>query len=222
MENDVSGANMTQAASTETIDKAKHRSISMPFDGLIRAISKRVGRGKAKEVERFLKFAFVGTIGALVDLGLLNLLQATILPPVDEFGKTIGLLIPIGVEGIFIPTNVAFAVTISFVAAVTSNFIWNRFWTYPDSRSRSIKRQLTQFATVSVIGWLGRTTWITLSYAAIGNLAVGAIHILSPDAVIDADATARLGTNIATFMGIFVVMIWNFFANRYWTYNDVE
>ena len=38
----------------------------------------------------------------------------------------------------------------------------------------------------------------------------------------DAAATKQLGTNIAQFFAIWIVMVWNFFVNRYWTYNDVE
>ena len=32
----------------------------------------------------------------------------------------------------------------------------------------------------------------------------------------------RLGENAALAVSVVVVMFWNFFANRYWTYNDVE
>jgi putative flippase GtrA len=32
----------------------------------------------------------------------------------------------------------------------------------------------------------------------------------------------QIGTLTAQLMAIGFVMIWNFFANRYWTYNDVE
>jgi hypothetical protein len=31
-----------------------------------------------------------------------------------------------------------------------------------------------------------------------------------------------LGHNIALAFAVGVVMLWNFFANRYWTYNDVN
>src|SRR5258708_4148907 len=89
-----------------------------PINGLILAIAARFGT-KSKEVERFLKFAVVGTIGAVLDFGILYILQATILPPHTTL-------------------NVVIATTISFLTAVCSNFIWNRYWTYPDSRSRPI------------------------------------------------------------------------------------
>jgi len=42
--------------------------------------------------------------------------------------------------------------TISFIAAITSNFIWNRYWTYPDSRSKPVPHQLAQFVVINVMG----------------------------------------------------------------------
>jgi len=35
------------------------------------------------------------------------------------------------------------------------------------------------------------------------------------------DNQARIAANMATIVALVVVMFWNFFANRYWTYNDV-
>ena len=194
------------------------QTVKNPLTAIILMIATRVGGSKAKEVERFLKFATVGTLGAVIDFGVLNLLRLTILPFVDEDGNNLGIALG---DSIFI-RHIAIAVTISFVCAILSNFIWNRYWTYPDSRSSSIKKQLTQFATVSVIGWTARTLWITLSYLTLGNLAINAIQIISSDFPSDPDTVASIGSNIALFIGIFIIMIWNFLANRFWTYNDVE
>jgi putative flippase GtrA len=173
---------------------------------MILAVAGRFG-DKAKEVERFLKFAVVGAFGAVVDFGTLFVVQATILPPHDAL-------------------SVAAATTIAFCAAIVSNFIWNRFWTYPDSRSRSVRRQLAQFAFISVIGWLGRTVWISASYQAIGNffmpILLPVIQNFRPEYVPSTTAEGKLGTFIAMVIGVIVVMFWNFFANRYWTYNDVK
>ena len=93
------------------------------LDRLILVIANRFG-DKSKEVERFLKFAIVGGFGAVVDFATLNILQLTILPP---SGANEGL-------------HVALATGVAFTVAVISNFIWNRYWTFPDSRSRSIRR----------------------------------------------------------------------------------
>ena len=168
---------------TQAIEERK-TGFSNPLNRPILAVATRFGGSKAKELERFLKFAIVGLIGFVVDFGTVFVLQSTVLPPANDAGDKLTF-------------NVALATSIAFAAAVTSNFTWNRVWTYPDSRSRSIRRQLSQFTVVSIIGWLARTVWISLAYIPAGVLA-------------------------ANLIGVIVVMIWNFFANRYWTYNDVE
>ena len=185
------------------------RTLSTPLDGLIAGLARRIGGSRAKEVERFIKFSFIGLLGFVIDFGALFVLQSTILPPVDALDQRL-------------PLNVALATSISFVLAVTSNFTWNRFWTYPDSRSYSIRRQLAQFSIVSVIGWLARTAWITASYVAIGALSTAVISAMMSEYRPALLEEHKLGTMIAQFIGVIVVMFWNFLANRYWTFNDVD
>lgn len=189
--------------------KIRHIALRNPLDVPIQAVAGRFG-AKAREVERFLKFAIVGAIGAVIDFGTLFVLQATILTPVEPHKDL----------------RVAAASTIAFVAAVTSNFFWNRYWTYPDSRTRSIRRQLAQFFSISLIGWIGRTIWISSSYqflgAALMPVVLPEIQLFRPGYIPSPSAEAKLGTMVAWFIGVIVVMIWNFLANRYWTYNDVD
>jgi putative flippase GtrA len=176
------------------------------WNQIILKISARFGGAKAKELERFLKFATVGVFGAAIDFGMLNLLQVTLLRPNEPF----------------VSLKVGLATGTAFVTAVTSNFIWNRFWTYPDSRSRSLRRQWTQFCIVSFIGLAFRLVWVKALFGPFGNIGVEVLRALALVDSFAPTATWRLGTNIAQFWAIWIVMIWNFFANRYWTYNDVE
>ncbi len=87
----------------------------------------------SKERTRFLRFAIVGAIGAVIDIAIFNLLIAIF--SVDSL----------------------VAQAVSFSVAVLSNFTWNRLWTFPDSRSKHIAHQLLQFVVVSVIGLILRT-----------------------------------------------------------------
>lgn len=194
---------MTQLNPAESVTP---RSFRNPLDVLILAVANRFG-DKARDVERFLKFAFVGAVGAVVDFGTLIVLQATVLPPTQSI-------------------NVVLATTLAFLAAIASNFTWNRFWTYPDSRSRSMRRQLAQFTFISVIGWLGRTLWISWAYLWLGAILMPMllpeIRLFRPGYVPSETAEAKLGTLAAQLIGVVVVMFWNFFANRRWTYNDVN
>jgi putative flippase GtrA len=146
----------------------------------------------AQERSRFMRFAVVGTIGAVVDFGTMNLL--TIL-----------------LQMAFIPASV-----VSFGAAVCSNFLWNRFWTYPDSRSKAVGQQVGQFLIISVIGLLIRTPilhWLET------NLMPLLAEVLPSGFPVSARFMAH---NLALAVAVLVVMMWNFFANRYWTYNDVS
>lgn len=189
--------------------KSKSTQLNTPFDGIIRKLAKRVGGEKAREVERFIKFAIVGLIGFIIDFGTVFFLQSTFLPPVDANGESLTL-------------NVAIATTIGFILAVLSNFTWNRIWTYPDSRTASMRKQLTQFAIVSVSGWTARTIWIASAYVFLGNVSTSIIQWIASDYSPSLNDERKFGTMIAQFFGVIVVMIWNFFANRYWTYNDVD
>jgi putative flippase GtrA len=176
------------------------------WNRLILKISRRFEGSKAKEVERFLKFATVGIVGAVIDFGVLNLLQATILSPQEPH----------------LTLKVVLATGTAFTAAVSSNFVWNRYWTYPDSRSRRIQQQLVQFFIVNAAGMAFRLIWVRGLFGPLGDIGSDVLRALGAAESMDATATKQLGTNIAQFFAVWIVMIWNFFVNRYWTYNDVE
>jgi len=145
----------------------------------------------SQERTRFIRFLTVGAIGAAVDFGIMNL-----------FSKLFNM--PLTVAG-----------TISFVCAILSNFLWNRYWTYPDSRSRPIARQLTMFFIVNVAGLVIRLPILHFLEPPMRGLFERlALNIpLTPD---------LLGKNFTLMVAVCVVMLWNFFVNRYWTYNDVD
>ena len=201
---------MSQSVSTGANKPGRrHHKLTTPLDRFIVLLSLRIGGEKAKEYERFIKFGVVGALGFIIDAGAVLLLQNTILPPVNALGEAQSL-------------NVALTQSIAFFVAVCSNFVWNRLWTYPDSRSHSPQRQLTQFVIVSSIGWVIRTIWIALSYEPFGRLSTSLFSRFNSDYLPALLDQHKIGTMIALFFGVIAVMFWNFLANRYWTYNDVE
>lgn len=146
---------------------------------------------KSKERGRFLRFAAVGAMGAVVDFGIFNLLATT---------KTMPAI---------------WASVVSFIFAVLSNFTWNRYWTYPDSRTKPIGRQVFQFTIVSLIGLAIRTplfAWLEKLLTELAALWLPNFFLTS----------TFIGHNVSLAIAVLVVMAWNFIANRYWTYNDVE
>ena len=135
---------------------------------------------RLKEFNRFAKFATVGALGAVIDFGLLNLMR--------------------GVFG----WDLIWANTLSVSVAMLNNFIWNRYWSFPESRTRKKRTQLPQFALVNLIGLV------------INNLIVVGI-----DAVLVSHVGEPWSYNIAKAGAIGVVLFWNFGINRLWTYRGL-
>ncbi|MBX3062970.1 MAG: GtrA family protein [Anaerolineae bacterium] len=171
---------------------------------VIKRVSVKVGGEKSREVERFIKFLIVGAIGAAIDLGLSNFLMKFV------FHVTRDALLPVMI-----------ASACGFIAAVSSNFVWNRYWTYPDSRSRPIARQLGQFFVVNAVGLGIRMIIVSLFYVPAVWLTEhffsDVIHVALTTNQID-----RIGANVVVMLALVVVLFWNFFVNRHWTYGDVK
>jgi putative flippase GtrA len=115
----------------------------------------------------------------------------------------------------------------SFTAAVVSNFLWNRYWTYPDSRSKNVRAQAIQFALVSLVGLAIRTPLFALTEPVFIRLTglwlLRAAETLSSiPAFLEEFSPIVLGRNLALALAVIVVLFWNFGINRIWTYSDVE
>src|SRR5215212_5695358 len=144
-----------------------------------------------KERIRFMKFATVGALGAAIDFGVMNLMTH------------------------LFDMKLVYAGTISFICAVVSNFTLNRYWTYPDSRSRHILHQLGMFFLVNAAGIGFRIPTLHFVEPLMAALFQNTAHF--------SRATSQfLAKNATLAFAIGVVMIWNFFINRYWTYNDID
>ena len=146
-----------------------------------------------RERNRFLKFSVVGAIGALVDFSSFHLLMSLL-----------------GIEPKWAQAG-------SFTLAIISNFIWNRLWTYPDSRSKPLRNQLVSFFIVNLVGLGIRTPIFSGLEAPFRRLFEGFSFL--PIGFIDAE---WMGYTFALGVAVVVVMFWNFLINRIWTYNDVE
>jgi putative flippase GtrA len=140
---------------------------------------------------RFLKFATVGAFGALIDFGVMNMMTH------------------------LFNMKLVFAGTISFTCAVISNFLLNRYWTYPDSRSRHFIHQLGMFVIVSAVGIAFRVPILHYVEPVMAAIVENVTHVPNETAHL-------LAKNATLAFAIGIVMLWNFFINRYWTYNDID
>jgi len=139
---------------------------------------------------RFVRFATIGAVGSILDFGVMNLL--TRIGHLD--------LVPAG--------------TISFLCAILNNFIGNRLWTYPDSRSRHVLHQLGMFAVVNVAG-------VAIRIPVLQFVEPPLFQFLRRVLAAPSGTVELVAKNVTLAIAIGIVMLWNFFMNRHWTYNDI-
>jgi putative flippase GtrA len=157
-----------------------------------------------REFTRFFKFCVVGAIGFAVDAGTLFLLSSLL--------------------GLWTLA----AQFVSFWAAVTSNFIWNRYWVYPDSRTKPVGAQAAQFTLVNVAGIvLIRTPFFAFAEKPLQHVAARLLPLLQAwpapvPALAERFGPADAGTLLTLVLAVIIVLFWNFAVNRLWTYSDVS
>jgi len=144
----------------------------------------------SKEKIRFIKFAIVGISGTIIDVGIFNFLFQSV-GIIDELAKVI-----------------------SFSIAVFNNFFWNRFWTYPETKNTPFFRQMSKFLIVSIVG-LGINVII---YSISKNISIDFAKLIFPDDFF-LNSTI-IGKNISVGLATIVVLFWNYFANRFWTFKN--
>src|SRR5512134_2582431 len=133
-----------------------------------------------KERTRFLKFATVGAIGSVIDILIMNLLTQ------------------------LLQMRLVYAGTTSLICAILSNFMLNRYWTYPDSRSRHFLHQLSMFFLVNLMGIVFRIPILHFVEPGMAGAFESIAHLSHSSAEI-------LAKNATLAFAIGVVMIWNFF-----------
>ena len=145
----------------------------------------RLGRlHRGRDLKRFFKYALVGALGAVIDFTVLNLLIFG-----AGWNSDIGALL---------------ANVVSTSAAILSNFIWNRFWTFSDTQDPNAGKQLTKFLLVSLSGLVINTAIFFVTYHLI------LVPILP----------AGIAVQLAKVTAIGLVLFWNFNLNRLWTFRQ--
>ena len=153
-------------------------------------------------VRQFVKFAIVGASNSVINFGLSNLLHYKLDWP----------LIP--------------ALTAAFFLSVLNGFFWNRHWTFKQARGKPAHTQSLQFLLVNIVGWLLNTSIVVLIVAGVKSHGRGLLgnpeelgHIVN--AMLTNTGKHEYGPllfNGALLVATGVVVFWNFFANRHWTF----
>ena len=134
------------------------------------------------DFKQFLKFGIVGTIGVVVDFGILNLL--------------------IFLTGIYAGFGIAVINSISVSAAISNNYLLNKYWTFKSDSTDYRGEFIRTWAVYS--GGLIISSAIIYYFTTITGPAFG----FSP----------LLWANLAKALGIGVAMIWNFAGLKFFVF----
>ncbi len=131
-------------------------------------------------VGQLVKFGFVGFLNTAVDFGVLNVLTRLF--------------------GIYAGGGVFFLNLVSFSAAVTNSYFWNKYWTFKAGKEGQSAVQFAEFLIVSIIGALINS----------GILFILTTYISSP-----AGLSPTLWLNVAKLSATAVSMAWNFVGYKF-------
>ncbi len=123
---------------------------------------------------QFIKFAIIGGMNTMLDLGILNLL--------------------IFATGIASGIYYSIFKSISFSVAVTSSYLWNKYWTFRDFNRPQFK-EVMKFLFVNIIGFIMN----------VGTASI-MVNVVGAPVGISATVWANIGAVSATIIGLF----WNF------------
>lgn len=101
------------------------------------------------------------------------------------------------------------AKTISFSLAVTNGFIWNQRWTFRAVGHRKHHEQYAMFVSVNLVGYV-LNVGIVMSVIRLSTGTWSPPEAPKPVFI------------MATLIATAVVVFWNFFANRHWTFRPPE
>lgn len=99
----------------------------------------------------------------------------------------------------------AIAIAVAFMLAATNNFVWNILWVYPESRA-SFWRHFPTFLIVNAVG-----------------LGINELILFLFERPIEALFNSHvIGLNLTKAIAAVIVMMWNFFVNRFFTFRHVK
>ncbi len=128
---------------------------------------------------QFGKFAAVGVLNTFVDIGVLNL-------EILVFGTPAAW-----------PYRIFKA--ISFLAATTNSFLWNKFWTF-NSREPANANQTVKFYLVAIVGFC---------------LNVGLASYVFSNVSRPTTISPNLWANVGAIVGVAAAFLWDFLGYKY-------
>jgi putative flippase GtrA len=132
-----------------------------------------------KVLYQFGKFAAVGTLNSFVDIGVLNL-----------------EILLFGTPGVW---GYRFFKGISFLAATTNSYAWNKLWTFEVHEPANVA-QAVKFYAAAVIGFLLNVGFASYVFSDVGR---------------PAGVLPNVWANVGALSGIAASFLWDFLAYKY-------
>lgn len=95
---------------------------------------------------------------------------------------------------------------VSYSCGIINNYLLTRFWVYPEARAKQNLVQVFQFLLISLTGLL------------LNNLLVLALERPAGELL----GNVAYGFLPAKVIATLIVLLWNFFANRLWTFGKIS
>lgn len=133
-------------------------------------------------IYQFAKFAAVGTLNTFIDIGVLNL----------------EIFLSGHAAGVYYTVFKA----ISFAAATTNSFIWNKYWTFGAKETKA-SSEAPRFYVFATVGWA---------------LNVGAATFVVNGLARPAAVSPNLWANIGALAGVAAAFLWDFFSYKYFVF----
>ncbi len=112
-----------------------------------------------KLISQFARFGVVGFVGLVIDLGVFNLLRATVFAPENlHEGPVLAKVVSTGL-------------------AIIANWVGNRYWTFREHRGRQLWREFAEFLVVSLGGMAIGLACLWISHYVLGFTSILADNI---------------------------------------------
>ena len=157
--------------------------------------AKAVQLTRRRGVRQFVKFGIVGASSAVINFLVLNVVlnvtgHTSLSPDVRRYVSA----------------------SVGFLISVVNGFIWNKRWTFREAQAKAVHTQFAQFLLVNLVGWGLDLLIIALLSGPVER------HLLLSHPGLGPDKAFKLATNLAQLVATGVIVFWNFFANRHWTF----
>jgi len=156
------------------------------------AIAHRIGK-RISAIWQIAKFAVIGVLNTLVDLGTLSLL-------IFLFRKILG----IESKDIIFPllgiTFYSIYKSVSFIAANINSYYWNKYWTFEHNIKEKTRPEFLQFFAVSIIGFLINVTVASIVFKSV-----------APFSGFNSDQWGLIGGAAGSILGL----VWNFIGYKF-------